>query len=386
MKNIILFFSIFLVISCSNPKKDNSNEDNSKYKLPNLNDQFIGYHYSYDLKDKFGDNVIVRGKPVNVPLSKYQFLIQEDSIVFLKQTNMEDNSNYNYQGKLKVLSSPNQNPLVYSLKLLSNDGYSSVKMTLTFNLENNSIFCNEVSTPFDFSLIRKGDFEEFNNMSYGDMNYTYFVQNFINLVDNNKKETLSNLYKGYNDYIKNKKDFIEQYDDILTTEVKFKITSSNIEKDWESFGWRGIYGPDVGLDYDGRIVYFPESKSNKKLKENIELFEKERIHKTVSNFRDNKFIFKTKKFIIRLDELHNGDLRYSSWGSKHTMKDKPSLVLYNGKRTITGSGGNNYTEFLSGNIKYKIWEHVINDGTNPYSLEVYQNGRLILNQDGEMYK
>ena len=378
MKNLNLLLLIFLLISCNNSKKDNSNND-----FHNLNDQYIGFHYSYDLKDKFGDNVIVRGKTINIPLSKYQFLIQDDSKVFLKQTNMEDNSQYNYEGDIKKISGPNQNPVVYSLNMLSNDGSSSPKMILTFNLEKNSIFCNEESSPYEFSLLRKKDYEEFDNMSYGDMNYTYFVQNFIDLIENDKIETLSKLFRGYNDYIRNTRDFIEQYDSIFTSKVKFKITSSDIEKDWGTFGWRGIFGPEIKLGYDGTILSLPESKQNKRFKNKIEELERETLHKSLSDYDYNVFSFRTEKFLVRIDKLENGDLRYSSWGSGKNIMDKPSLILFNGKRIYElGSVGNNYIEFSSSNIKYKIWENINNDKSYPYTLEVYQNEKLILEQDG----
>lgn len=388
--NISFIFIPLLLLSCveSNKKVEKLEEKKSSSEVElTLNDQYIGYHYGYDLEDRFGDKLIIRGNPVHIPLIKYQFLIEQDSVVFLKQTNMEDNSSYNYEGKLIKMVDSTSNHAVYSFALMTSDRSSNQTGTLVFNLENKSIFCKEKSSPLEFSLFRKKDNKEFDNLAYSGVNYTYFVQNFISLIENDKKEALSKLFKGYNDNIKNQTDFIEQYDSIIDSEIQFKITSSNIEKDWSTLGWRGIFGADVYLDYEGNILRLPESKSIKQTKENTTVFEKERLHESISDFSMHIFSFKTRKFIVRIDQLADESFRYTSWSADQTLDEKPSLILYHGERIFEGSGGNNYLQFKNGHILYLTRENRLRDeNTSPFMLEVYQKEALIVEQVGEPYK
>ena len=39
-----------------------------------------------------------------------------------------------------------------------------------------------------------------------------------------------------------------------------------------------------------------------------------KLHESIKNYKNNVYSVETKKFIIRVDELVNGELRYSSWG------------------------------------------------------------------------
>jgi hypothetical protein len=381
-----LIFTLLLLSSCVDDKASTKVDGSNDLKTE-LNDQYIGYHYGYDLEDRFGDKIKIRGKAVHVPLSKYQLLIEKDSIVFLKQTNVKENAIYNYQGNLvKKVNSDSKN-IVYTCNLISTDGSSSPTLTITYNLENNSIFCKDASSPYQFSLFRKQNYKEYDNLSFDGFNYTYFVQNFIKLLENDKKESLSKLFIGYSEYIKNRTDFLEQYDSILTPTIVSKITNSDLEKDWSTVGWRGILGPDVYMDYSGTILRLPESKREKQFQVDQKIAEKNTLHSSINEFNNNVFSIKTRKFIVRIDELNDGSLRYASWSINQILAEKPSLVLFNGKRIFEGSGGNNYIQFTNKNIVYIVRENrLTDDETPPFVLEVYQNDKLIVDQPAAALK
>ena len=111
-----------------------------------------------------------------------------------------------------------------------------------------------------------------------------------------------------------------------------------------------------------------------------------KLHESIKNYKNNVYSVETKKFIIRVDELVNGELRYSSWGGEDkNVSNKPSLILFNGQRIFEGSGGNNYIEFNKGNLKYVVWENRISDSGIPYRLEVFQNKKIILEESGNVF-
>jgi len=47
--------------------------------------------------------------------------------------------------------------------------------------------------------------------------------------------------------------------------------------------------------------------------------------------KNNVIHSENNKFVIKVDNLKNGDLRYISWNKPNTVSDEPDLILYNGK-------------------------------------------------------
>lgn len=131
-------------------------------------------------------------------------------------------------------------------------------------------------------------------------------------------------------------------------------------------------------EINGEELFYNQTLLNKNSKN-------KNFHESVKVYKNNVYSVQTKKFIIRVDELENGELRYSSWGGDKNISSEPSLILYNGERIFEGSGGNNYTEFNNGNLKYIVWENRISETGIPYRLEVLQNDKLILEQTGDVF-
>lgn len=57
----------------------------------------------YNLKNKFGDDMIVNGKTIPIPSIDHKFILEKGGSVSLQQTNMEDNTRYYYEGSFSII-------------------------------------------------------------------------------------------------------------------------------------------------------------------------------------------------------------------------------------------------------------------------------------------
>ncbi|WP_048510096.1 hypothetical protein [Chryseobacterium sp. FH2] len=120
---------------------------------------------------------------------------------------------------------------------------------------------------------------------------------------------------------------------------------------------------------------------NFKVSNNTENYQKEKVPKS--------FIFKTKKFKVRIDLQPNGNYLYQSWGVNSKITAKPSMIIGNGELIPDGSGGNYYYEFSNNGYTYQVWRNYLTASAKkaPYTLMVTdQNGKTIVNQDGQIVK
>ena len=110
---VILFASLILSNCDSNSETkaiDTSNSINisKKSTIPELSKEFLGNYHgiqpSYFMKNQYGDDMVIAGNKVPVPSSDFKFLLKENNVVSLQQTNSEDNSRYYYNGNYKILS------------------------------------------------------------------------------------------------------------------------------------------------------------------------------------------------------------------------------------------------------------------------------------------
>ena len=75
-------------------------------------------------------------------------------------------------------------------------------------------------------------------------------------------------------------------------------------------------------------------------------FDLDRKRQLVRKFKRPVFEWKTKSYIIRVDDMDDWDYRYSSWSIDKKLSDKPDLVIYDGEYNPQGSGGNHNYDFL----------------------------------------
>ena len=124
-----------------------------------------------------------------------------------------------------------------------------------------------------------------------------------------------------------------------------------------------IYSYD---DLEGLLDYVPKKvQESKSLKEEIRI---------LRLFRGNN-----KKFIIKVDRLKDGTIRYMSWNKPKTANDRPSLVLYNGEveqQTKYGSGFD--YRFQNGEYLYVIENNAETTSSKRLMLKLYKNYDEIL--------
>jgi len=224
--------------------------------------------------------------------------------------------------------------------------------------------------------------------------YYQIVKTFIDCIKNDKIDNLKKniIYPLKRKYplsdIKNDSEFIRRYNEVFDNNLKKMIIKSDIKKDWSEVGWRGIMLNDgiLWLDYEGRLiaVNYQSKFEKEKIKKVIE-HEKRLINKNIRNFEEPVLIIETKKYRIRIDKLHNGKYRYTSWSINSEMSKKPDLIINNGIWIPEGNGGNHKYEFVNGKYKYECFINELKTtDTPPAELIIYKNNKKIIYEPGRI--
>lgn len=150
-----VIFLLFIFSSCGN-KIDNNQAQSTEvknYSQPLLQNEYLGNYHgiqpSYIMKNQYGDDMIIGGQKVSVPSIDFKFLLKEDGIAGLQQTNLDDNSRVYYNGTFKIL---NEDVNSVSVECSLSDGeYSKPKYTLKINKLDKTAVCKGANEP-EFSL------------------------------------------------------------------------------------------------------------------------------------------------------------------------------------------------------------------------------------------
>ena len=146
VKIIPILFAYLTILSCTNHNK--KREINNKTEK-SLSAEFLGNYNgvqpSYNLSNQYGDYMIINGKTINVPSSDFKFLIKENSVVTLQQTNLEDNIRVYYSGTYKIIS--DSSSTINILCEITDGKNSSPKYFLNINKVNKSGTCISQNEP-----------------------------------------------------------------------------------------------------------------------------------------------------------------------------------------------------------------------------------------------
>ncbi|EDM44621.1 hypothetical protein SCB49_13655 [unidentified eubacterium SCB49] len=147
------------------------------------------------------------------------------------------------------------------------------------------------------------------------------------------------------------------------------ITDYEIEEkykfDFSSFG-KAYWISDNSFYTNNDKEYFKFKIQDKRITYSNELGEN--IINSVNN-----------KFLIKVDKLKDGTIRYMSWDKPKTLSDKPSLVLYNGDIEQQNKYGLGYDyRFKNGEYIYIIENNIETTSAKRMMLRVYKNGDEIL--------
>ncbi|WP_293947307.1 MULTISPECIES: hypothetical protein [unclassified Sphingobacterium] len=188
--------------------------------------------------------------------------------------------------------------------------------------------------------------------------------------------------------IKNPKEFKQRFREVFDQTLVDLIAHSKPEQ-WTEVGWRGIMLDNgiVWIDSDnGKITAINyQSTVEKKLRQALIHQQKEHVHSSLKPFKNPVYRLKTETYLIRIDELTNGNYRYASWKIGKKENAPPDLILNTGKVDFEGSGGNHVITFKNGIYTYKIYRNIIGEKNAPdITLIVEKNNRRILRQDGTL--
>lgn len=186
--------------------------------------------------------------------------------------------------------------------------------------------------------------------------------------------------------VKDKKDFIQRFDEIFDKAFVEHIANSKIE-DWGEVGWRGIMFDNgtIWIDDDGKIisVNYQSAKEKQLLLKAIQT-DKNQLPKFLQNFEKPLYLIYTKHYKIRIDKKSDNTYRYVAWKIK-TQKIEPDIVIENGVLEFEGSGGNHSIIFKNNDYTYIISINVIGaEDTPEVVLEVKKQEKVVLTENGEI--
>lgn len=97
--------------------------------------------------------------------------------------------------------------------------------------------------------------------------------------------------------------------------------------------------------------------------------------------KQNNLLWQTKDYLVRVDTLMDGQLRYAVWPVTAAMSSKPDLVLQNGKMHYDGNGGNYYYQFTNGKYVYRLDVVILGTAESPAGyLRVTRGERALVEQ------
>jgi hypothetical protein len=130
-------------------EKTESNKKEDKGLSAELLGNYHGMQSGYFMKNQYGDDMIINGNKIAVPAIDFKFLLKENNIVSLQQTNLDDNSRVYYDGNYKIiLDEKNTTKIECSLS----DGKTSKPIyTMTISKNDKKGTCNGNNEP-EFSI------------------------------------------------------------------------------------------------------------------------------------------------------------------------------------------------------------------------------------------
>lgn len=218
------------------------------------------------------------------------------------------------------------------------------------------------------------------------------IQHIISLFKTNNIDEIARQiqYPLHRTYpvpdIKNEKELQEKFDFVFSSAFIKKIANSTLE-DWSEMGWRGIMLEDGKMwinSEDGKIIAVNEkSILEVELRKKLIAAQKQRIHPSLKNFETPVYLITTKNYLIRIDEISNGNYRYASWKIGKSESTTPDLIIKNGTLQFSGSGGNHTISFHNKNYSYIIYRNEIGTSESaPFDLTIEKDGKIILSESG----
>lgn len=217
------------------------------------------------------------------------------------------------------------------------------------------------------------------------LNEKIAINNLKNHVMSKRKEPVAKQIKYplercdyFEYYINDKNDFINSFD---------KIFDSKQIEEFQVSKWEYVYYPMFeyySLQSEGYIgefddsgkmnlTHIPLSESETIYIQRLIDIERKSLHPTLRNYVEPICLLFAGKYRIRIDLMHDGNIRYSSWKKDAATSAIPDLVIYGGERW-GNRWGTNY-DFKNGEYEYHIEDYFIGEGP---CFDVSKNGNVIM--------
>jgi len=97
-------FAMLLITSCGENVKE---KEKSVINTQDIQPDILGIYHAiaphYNMKNKFGDDMIINGKTISIPSIDHKFILEKNGLVSLQQTNTDDNTRYYYKGTFFII-------------------------------------------------------------------------------------------------------------------------------------------------------------------------------------------------------------------------------------------------------------------------------------------
>jgi hypothetical protein len=153
---LVALITVVALTGCTNNDGANNKtemsirkEQPTEPKETDIEAEFLGNYHgvqpSYFMKNQYGSDMVIAGDKVPVPSIDYIFLVKENNVVSLQQTNLEDGSRVYYDGTFKVIQKDNQ---VVKMECNLSDGeYSNPTYILSINPSSKNGTCSGSNEP-----------------------------------------------------------------------------------------------------------------------------------------------------------------------------------------------------------------------------------------------
>lgn len=172
------------------------------------------------------------------------------------------------------------------------------------------------------------------------------------------------------------------------------IAHSTLQQ-WSSVGWRGVMLDDGLIWLNGSKISAVnhQTAQEKQLKQQAIVQQKQHLHRSLQDFKQPVLQLITSGYVIRIDELTNGQYRYASWKKPNIAAlgmnptrlvqleaSRPDLVLKQGRLEFDGSAGNHAYLFQSGSYQYRVDRLHLGVSDADAQLTVSKNNRVLFTQ------
>ena len=205
-------------------------------------------------------------------------------------------------------------------------------------------------------------------------------------VEKNNKQEVANLIEyplkrfGFIPDIKDKEDFIKRYSQIFDEKLISMLLSAS-DKDWSEVGYKGtMFNNGLIWINEGKIIAINyTSEEEKKLQKKLKRQDKNLIYILLKDYKENKLIWITENYKIRIDELTDSSYRCAIWKKEESQAKKPSMIFWNGEVTYEGNQGYHYYTFLFKEQKYIISVNALKNDILG-ELSIYENNKLLIEE------